>query len=212
MDMSLGLRLPNDMYLCRSSSNILRLPSFLRTHTFGSLLTRCRIHRHCHRKQRLNVQKWSEHVVALPFWLGNVLRATAACTFFTSQLAKAVRCWGAVDIFASKCASRHDGVHFLHLNFHKCSEHEVLLTFWLQNELRATAACNFSSLMRPDGSAPAALASLLFDPPEPQNIGKTQCFATCVPFRAPWSSFCWFFLFWLFLFSDCSHHYCCVCP
>ena len=32
----------------------------------------------------------------------------------------------------------------------------------------------FSSLIWPDGSAPAALASLLFDPPEPQTIGKTQ--------------------------------------
>ena len=38
--------------------------------------------------------------------------------------------------------------------------------------LRATTACNFSSLIWPDGSAPAALASLLFDPPEPQTIGK----------------------------------------
>ena len=32
--------------------------------------------------------------------------------------------------------------------------------------LRATTACNFSSLIWPAGSAPAALASLLFDPPE----------------------------------------------
>ena len=38
--------------------------------------------------------------------------------------------------------------------------------------LRATTACNFSSLLWPAGSAPAALASLLFDPPEPQIIGK----------------------------------------
>jgi len=37
--------------------------------------------------------------------------------------------------------------------------------------LRATTACNFSSLIWPHGSAPAALASLLFDPPEPQIIG-----------------------------------------
>jgi hypothetical protein len=53
--------------------------------------------------------------------------------------------------------------------------------------LRATTACNFSSLIWPDGSAPAALASLLFDPLElePQTIGKTQCFATLLPFRAP---------------------------
>ena len=44
--------------------------------------------------------------------------------------------------------------------------------------LRATTACNCSSLVSPDGSAPAALTSLFFDPPEPQIIGKTQCFAT----------------------------------
>ena len=37
--------------------------------------------------------------------------------------------------------------------------------------LRATLACNFSSLIWPAGSAPAVLASLLFDPPEPQTIG-----------------------------------------
>ena len=73
----------------------------------------------------------------------------------------------------------------------------VFCTFWLRHVLRATTACNFSSLIWPDGSAPAALASLLFDPPEPQIIGKTQCFATFLPFRAPASSF-----FWLFLLSD----------
>ena len=38
--------------------------------------------------------------------------------------------------------------------------------------LRATTACTFPSLIWPAGSAPAALASLLFDPPEPQIIGK----------------------------------------
>ena len=88
---------------------------------------------------------------------------------------------------------------FQHLNFHKCSGAEVSLTFWLRNMLRATTACNyFWSLISPDGSAPAALASLLFDPPELQNIGKTKFrdFST-VPFCAPSSSF-----FWLFLFSD----------
>ena len=99
-------------------------------------------------------------------------------------------------ILTSKCASRHNGVHFLnistaknalnvvcfvrapqrralfqHLNFQKCSERGVLCTFWLRNVFRATTACTFSSLIRPDGSAPAALASLLFDPLEPQNIG-----------------------------------------
>ena len=86
---------------------------------------------------------------------------------------------------------------FRHRNFQKWSEPLVFCTFWLGNVLRATTACNFSSLIWPAGSAPAALASLLFEPPEPQIIGKTQCFATSLPFRASASSF-----FWLFLFSD----------
>ena len=86
---------------------------------------------------------------------------------------------------------------FGHLNFQKWSEPGVLCSFWLRNVLRAITACNFSSLIWPAGSAPAGLASLLFDPPEPQLIGKTQYFATFLPFRASASSF-----FWLFLFSD----------
>ena len=86
---------------------------------------------------------------------------------------------------------------FRHLNSQKWSDPPVFCPFWLANVLRATTACNFSSLIWPAGSAPAALASLLFDPPERHIIGKTQCFATVLPFRAPASSF-----FWLFLFSD----------
>ena len=62
---------------------------------------------------------------------------------------------------------------FRHLNSQKWSAPLVFLTFRLGNVLRATA-CTFSSLIWPAGSAPAALASLLFDPPEPQFIGKTQ--------------------------------------
>ena len=63
---------------------------------------------------------------------------------------------------------------FWHRNFQKWSDHGVFCTFWLRNVLCATMACKFSSLIWPAGSAPAALASLLFDPPEPQIIGKTQ--------------------------------------
>ena len=63
---------------------------------------------------------------------------------------------------------------FQHLNFQKWSGNGVFCTFWLGNVLRATTACNFSSLISPDVSAPAALASLLFDPPEPQNHEKTM--------------------------------------
>ena len=59
-----------------------------------------------------NFQKWSEAEVFCTFWLGNVLRATTACTFSTSQLPKVVRSWGVLYILTWKCASRHNGVHF----------------------------------------------------------------------------------------------------
>ena len=66
----------------------------------------------------------------------------------------------------------------------------MFCTFWLGNVLRATTACTFSSLIWPDGSAPAALASLLFDPPEPQIIGKNTVFRDFPTF----SRICIFFL------------------
>ena len=201
-----------------------------------------------------------------------MLRTTTPCTFSTSQLPKVLRDQQFLTLLTSKCASRHNAVHFFdistsktapnpsvfntfdfevcfapqhralfqHLNFQKCSETtsfnsvlffdistsktapnpsvcntfyfqmcfapqrralfqhlnfqkrsdpEVLCTFSLRNRLRATTAYNFSSLISTNASAPAALASLLFNPPEPQNHEKTQCFATFLPFRAPASSF-----------------------
>ena len=59
-----------------------------------------------------NFQKWSEPLVFLTFWLRNVLRATTACTFSTSQLPKVVRQWCVFYILTLKCASRHNGVQF----------------------------------------------------------------------------------------------------
>ena len=147
-----------------------------------------------------NFQKSSDTEVFSTFSLRNVLRATTACTFSTSQPPKVVRTPGVLYILTSKCASRHNGVHFFdistsksgptlrcfvhfdlemcfapqrralfrHPNFQKWSGPGVFCTFWLGNVLRATTACNFSSLIWPAGSAPAALASLLFDSPEPQ--------------------------------------------
>ena len=85
----------------------------------------------------------------------------------------------------------------IHLSIYPSIHLSIYLPVVVFYVLRATTACTFSSLIWPAGSAPAALASLLFDPPEPQIIGKTQCFATFLPFRASASSF-----FWLFLFSD----------
>ena len=46
------------------------------------------------------------------FWLRNVLRATTACTFSTSQLPKVLRDPGVLYILTWKCASRQIGVQF----------------------------------------------------------------------------------------------------
>ena len=63
--------------------------------------------------QHQNLQKWSKHVMFCTFWLQNVLFATAACNFSTSQLQKVVRDRQFFSIFTSKCAFRHSGVQFL---------------------------------------------------------------------------------------------------
>ena len=63
----------------------------------------------------LNFKKWSETVSFLRFWLENVLLATAACNFSTSQLQKVVRPWGVLYILTWKCASRNSGVQFFHI-------------------------------------------------------------------------------------------------
>ena len=69
--------------------------------------------------RHLNFQKWSGPGVFCTFWLGNVLRATTACTFSTSQLPKVVRTPGVLYILTWKCASRHNGVHFFDITTSK---------------------------------------------------------------------------------------------
>ena len=92
----------------------------------------------------------------------------------TSISAPDLRCF--VHFHFHMCFAPQRRALFRHLNFQKSSEHEVIWHFLLPNVLRVTAACNFSFLICPDVSAPAALASLLVDTPAPQHIGKTQCF------------------------------------
>ena len=68
---------------------------------------RCALFRH------RNFQKWSDPGVFCTFWLGDVLRATTACTFSTSEAPKVVRSSGVLwGILTWKCASRHNGVQF----------------------------------------------------------------------------------------------------
>ena len=62
-----------------------------------------------------NFKNGSEHEVFCTFWLTNVLRATAACDFCRSRLAKWLREWGVLYILTYKCASRHSGVPFFRI-------------------------------------------------------------------------------------------------
>ena len=117
--------------------------------------------------RHLNFQKWSDAGVFCTFWLGNVLRATTACTFF--------------DISTSK----------------KWSENGVFCTFWLPNVLRATTACTFfishlASWLRTRRFSEPTFSTLR----SPKSLEKTQCFATFLPFRTSASSFFLLFLFW----------------
>ena len=93
-----------------------------------------------------NFKKWSEAEVFCTFSLENMLLATAACNFSTSQLQKVLRTWHVLYIFTWKCASRHSGVQFFNISTSKSAPRMlVFCTFSLENMLLATAACNFST-------------------------------------------------------------------
>ena len=74
-----------------------------------------------------NFQKWSEREVFLAFSLANVLRATTACTFSTSQLPKVLRDPGVLYLFTSKSASRHNGVQLFISHLARCRFSEPIL-------------------------------------------------------------------------------------
>ena len=101
MNMSLVLRLPRKMHLCRSSSNVPRLPSFL------DMLQ-------------------NPHVLLTFDKVHNPLRLPRETTL---RSPKKARTCGVFNILTSKCASRHNGVHFFDIA--------------LRNVLRATMACTF---------------------------------------------------------------------
>ena len=91
MNMSFVLRLPCEMHLCRSSSIVPRLPSFLEMlQNPHALLTLEKVHN--------------------PFFLP---RKT------TSERPKVLRTPQFFTLLTSKCASRHNGVHFFDISTSK---------------------------------------------------------------------------------------------
>ena len=211
MKMSLVLRLPRKMHLCRSSSNV--PPAIV----FG------------------NATKPSRFA---HFWQGAESLAPATQTTF--EPSKVVRACGAFNILTWKCASCQNGAHFFgistsksgpcmvccvhfdfetcfapqrlplfrQLNFQKCSEREVLLVFSLADVLRVLFVAHLAWWLR----------ARRFSEPTFQPSGATNHYlATFLPFRSPASSFFSLFLFSdllssALLLSDSSHLCFSICP
>ena len=220
MNVSFVLRLPRKMHLCRSSSNVPCLPLFLEMLQNPHVLLTCE---EVHNPLRLPRETASEPpkvvraLCALYILTWKCASRHNGVHFFdisTSKSGPNVLCFVHVDF--KMCFAPQRRALFRHLNFQKWSDHGVFCTFWLRNVLRATTACTFSSLIWPAGSAPAALASLLFDPPEPQIIGKTQwvfrdfptfsriCICFLLNLSLLWSSLFWLLIFLFSLPLPCS--------
>ena len=80
------------------------------------------------------------------FSLPNLLFATAACIFSTSELPKVLSEWGVLYIFTSKCAFRHSGVHFFDIRTSKSTPNPTCFVhFHFQICFSLQQACIFST-------------------------------------------------------------------
>ena len=160
MNMSLVLHLPRKMHLCRSSSNAPCLPSFLEMlQNPHILLTLDEVH----------------NPVRLP-------RET------TSEPSKVVRACGAFRMLASKCASRHNGVHFFDISTSKSGRRLVCF-------LRHNGVQFFISHL-PSGLRTRRFSEPTFRPSGATNHWKNIVFRDFPTFSCTWI----FFLLILSLF------------
>ena len=141
-----------------------------------------------------NFQNGSDNQVFCAFWLANVLRATAACHFWTSELPKWLRQPGVLCLLTCKCASRHSRVAFLDIGTSKIGPRVWCFAHYdLQMRFAPQRCVIFHLSARTATSAPAALARLLFEHQEPRIIEKTQRFATSLTFFSRVPSFKWLY-------------------
>ena len=122
MNMSFVLRLPRKMHLCRSSSNVPRLPSFLEMRRNPHVLL---TFDKAHNPLRLPRETSSECLKVVRSWCVLYI-LTSKCAsrhngvhFFDISTSKDVRSWCVLYILTSKCASRHNGVHFFDISTSK---------------------------------------------------------------------------------------------
>ena len=107
--------------------------------------------------RHLNFQKVVRSWCALHILTSKCASRRTGVHFFNSSTSKSgptMVCFHHFDF--QTCFAQQRRALFPHLNFQKCSDVEIYLAFGLRNVLRATTACTFSSLIRPDRSAPTA--------------------------------------------------------
>ena len=154
----------------------------------------------------LNFKKWSEHAVFCTFWLQNVLLATAACNFSTSQLQKVVRTCSVLYIFTWKRASRYSGVQFFHIWTSKSAPRpSVFYDFDCASRYSGVQffISELNSYLRT-----RRFSEVTFRPSRHTNHWKTQHFATSLTFRACGSSFYWLSRNCIFSSSDSTSFLC----
>ena len=94
---------------------------------------------------------------------------------------------------------------FQHLNVSKWSGRGVFLAFLTSKSSSRHNGVQFFISHLPRWLRTRRFSEPTFRPSGATNIGKTQCFATFLPFRVPASSFFWFFfslIFFLLTFSS----------
>ena len=92
----------------------------------------------------------------------NVHRATTACTFSHLNFQKCSGPWCALYIFTSKCASRHNGIHFFDISTSKSAPRMVCFAhvhFQMCFAPQQRARLNISA----SNSAPAMVCFVHFD-------------------------------------------------
>ena len=255
MNMSFVLRLPRKMHLCRSSSNVPRLPWFLEMRQNPHvLLTFDKVHNPL-RLPRETTSERPKLFFARHFLTWKCASRHNGVHFFDMSTSKsAVVRFEHFDL--EMCFAPQRRPLFRHLNFQECSEpvrcfvhfdfemcfapqqralfrssqipkvdSETMMCFvhfWLTNVLPATTACNFPSLIWPDGSCTRRFSKPTFRPCGATNHWKTAVFCdystfsrTCIffPLTLSSDSFLWLFprtlsllrsslIFWhLFFFS-----------
>ena len=106
----------------------------------------------------------------------------------TSKSGPTLKCF--VQFHLEICFAPQRRALFRHRNVQKCSGAEVLCTFWLPNVLRATTACNFSSLIWPAGSARAYFSTLRSPKAlEKHSVSRLSYFFTHLHLLSSYSSF-----------------------